>query len=406
MSDASAIARAFDPAHRANPYPLYDALPAAPTRLGDGRYAVRGHEQVLALLHDPRLSSAQTAERAAAHPDGGFVPSLLKLDPPEHDRLRRILMRQFGPPSRPRLVADLEPEIIERTHALIDAFTDVRETDVVAAFAHRLPVAVICKLLDIPDQDEAQFGAWVAAIVDGLGRTSDAVEAMGKLTSYLSGIALSRRGHPGTDMLSGLVNEDGPDGRLDDASVGAAARILLIAGHETTVNLIGNGILTLLRHPNEIDRLRDDPERAIVIVEELLRYEPPVQLIPERTALSDIELDGVCIPAGSTVLLLIAAANRDPARFARPGCFDPNRRDQQHLGFGSGIHSCFGAPLARLEGQIALRLFFERLVAPRLTREPTYRPSPVLRGPRELVVAFDGIRERGDARVVAERLAR
>ena len=389
----------LDPASRANPYPLYAALPPVPTGIGGKRFAVRDHQQVLALLHDPRLSSAEP-EVTDGHSVNAPLRSLLGLDPPEHDRLRRILMRQFGPPNRSDLVVGLEAEITDRTHALIDAFKGRIQAEVVAEFAHRLPFAIICRLLDIPTADEARFGEWVTAIIGGLGQTgarTDAAEAAHKLTVYLTGIAVSRRGGNGTDMLSGLVNDDGPDGRLDDMSVGASARVLLIAGHETTVNLISNGILTLLRHPTQIVRLQQDPTRAIGIVEELLRYEPPVQFLPNRTALTDIEVAGVVIPAGSTVLLLLAAANRDPTQYRNPEQFDPDRVDHRHLGFGGGIHSCFGAPLARLEGQIALRLFFERLIAPRLVAEPSYRPSPVLRGPNDLVVAFDAVRDRREA---------
>ena len=143
--------------------------------------------------------------------------------------------------------------------------------------------------------------------------------------------------------------------------------------------------------------MRDDPGRAVRIVEELLRFEPPVQFIQSRVALSDMELGNVNIPAGSTIVLVLAAANRDPTRFDRAECFDPDRGDNQHLGFGSGVHSCFGAPLARLEAQVALRLIFERLIKPRLAAEPPYRPSPLLRGPSELVIAFDGIRSRPEA---------
>ena len=175
------------------------------------------------------------------------------------------------------------------------------------------------------------------------------------------------------------------------------AALLLIAGHETTVNLIANGILTLLRHRDEITSMRADPRRAIRVVEELLRYEPPVQFITNRTTLSDVEVEGITLPAGSTVVLVLAAANRDPTRFDRAVQFDPDRIDNQHLGFGSGVHSCFGAAVARLEGQVALNLIFRRLVAPKLVEAPSYRRSSALRGPSKLMIAYDGIRARSRA---------
>ncbi|MYW19059.1 cytochrome P450, partial [Streptomyces sp. SID2955] len=162
---------------------------------------------------------------------------------------------------------------------------------------------------------------------------------------------------------------------------------------ETTVNLITNGMLTLLRHPEILARLREDPGLSVNIVEELLRYEPPVQLLPQRTCITDIEVRGVTIPKGSRIWLVLAAGNRDPERFKEPERFDPDRGDIQHLGFGSGIHSCFGAPLARLEAQMALSELARRLENPRLVEDPPpYRPNAVLRGPRHLNIAFDGIR--------------
>jgi cytochrome P450 len=167
----------------------------------------------------------------------------------------------------------------------------------------------------------------------------------------------------------------------------------LVAGHETTVNLIPNGMLTLLRHPEILQRLRNDPLLSVNIVEELLRYEPPVQLVPQRTCIADIEVRGVTIPKGSRIWLVLAAGNRDPQRFQDPERFDPDRRDIQHLGFGSGIHSCFGAPLARLETQIALSELARRLDNPRLVEDPPpYRQNAVLRGARHLNISIDGAR--------------
>jgi cytochrome P450 len=195
-------------------------------------------------------------------------------------------------------------------------------------------------------------------------------------------------------MLSGLANDDEADA-MSDTDLQVTGMLLLIAGHETTVNLIANGTLTLLRNPDALARLRQEPAWAVPMTEELLRLEPPVQYLPNRAALADISIDGTTIPKGSQLTLLIGAANRDPGRFADPDRFDPDRPDNQHLGFGSGVHYCFGAPLARLEVHLALAALASRLDNPRLTEDPPpYRPSPVLRGPINLRVGYDARRTR------------
>ena len=218
---------------------------------------------------------------------------------------------------------------------------------------------------------------------------------------------ISPRGSPGDDLLSALATDDGPEGRLTDAEILSTSFLLLIAGHETTVNLITNGMLTLLRYPEILERVRHERELPIHLVEELLRYEPPVQFLPWRAALDDIEIGGTTIPMGSRVWLVLAAGNRDPKHVHHPDRFDPDRFDpdrfglardiDQHLGFGGGIHYCFGAPLARLEAQIALGELARRLVNPRLVVDPPpYRTNPVLRVPRHLPFAIDGITAAGD----------
>ena len=199
---------------------------------------------------------------------------------------------------------------------------------------------------------------------------------------------------PGDDLLSGLLSGDGPEAPMTREEVLSNAALLLVAGHETTVNLITNGMLTLLRHPEVLDRLRrgDEPDLVARVVEELLRYEPPVQFLPNRNTLDDIEVAGTTIPKGSPVTLVLAAGSRDPAHVPDPDRFDPDREHNEHLGFGGGIHYCFGAPLARPETQIALTELARRLENPRLVDDPPpYRPNPILRGPRHLLVEFDGV---------------
>jgi cytochrome P450 len=286
---------------------------------------------------------------------------------------------------------------------LIDGFGDAQQVDIVDQFAYPFPVTVICRLLGVPREDEPRFRTWVDPLVASLDpdtrKTADAdfqrtaQEARMQLGMYLAGLVEQRTKEPRDDMLSDLAASHGPDGSMSMMEVLSTAVLLLIAGHETTVNLITNGMLTLLRHPEILRRLREDAGLSVNIVEELLRYEPPVQLVPQRTCIADIELHGVTIPKGSRIWLVLGAGNRDPERFQDPDRFDPDRGDIQHLGFGSGIHSCFGAPLARLETQLALAELARRLDNPRLVEDPPpYRQNAVLRGPRHLLVGIDGVR--------------
>ncbi|MFF4043522.1 cytochrome P450 [Streptomyces sp. NPDC001816] len=409
MTHASLLRQITDFANRANPYPLYEELRKTPVlhEEEDGPYVISSYWDIKNLLHDPRISSdaanvtAPGDDELSGPEATGLPPSFIRLDPPEHDRLRRIANSSFGPPHRPTRVDSMRGELAQIVTGLIDGFGDARQIDVVDQFAYPFPVTVICRLLGVPREDEPRFRSWVDPIVAGLDpdtRTSaeamkTAQEARLQLGMYLNGLVEKRAREPQDDMLSDLVNSHGPDGAMTAMEVLSTAVLLLIAGHETTVNLITNGMLTLLRYPQHLQRLRDDPGLAVKIVEELLRYEPPVQLVPQRTCITDIEVRGVTIPKGSRIWLVLAAGNRDPERFPDPDRFDPDREDIQHLGFGSGIHSCFGAPLARLEAQIALAELARRLDNPQLVEDPPpYRPNAVLRGPRHLNITFDGLR--------------
>ncbi|MEV7982561.1 cytochrome P450 [Streptomyces sp. NPDC086519] len=409
MTQTSMVRQITDFANRADPYPLYEELRRTPVlhEEEDGPYLISTYHDIKALLHDPRISSdaanlAALGEDELSGPEAtGLPPSFIRLDPPEHDRLRRIANSSFGPPHRPHRVDDMAGQLEEIVTGLIDGLGDAREIDLVDQFAYPFPVTVICRLLGVPREDEPRFRSWVDPIVAGLdpdtrttaGSQKAAQEARLQLGMYLNGLVEQRARETRDDMLSDLVHSHGPDGAMTTTEVLTTSVLLLIAGHETTVNLITNGMLTLLRHPGILERLRDDPGLSVRIVEELLRYEPPVQLLPQRTCIADIEVHGVTIPKGSRIWLVLGAGNRDPHRFTDPDRFDPDRRDIQHLGFGSGIHSCFGAPLARLETQIALSELARRLDSPRLVEDPPpYRQNAVLRGPRHLDIAIDGVR--------------
>ncbi len=389
-------------ANRHNPWPLYAQLRRHRViPLDERSYAVGRYDDVLALLHDPRLSSDP---HTLTDPGDRIITDVMPFidrDPPSHDRLRREVTRFFGPPDSPGLVSGQEAEIRRQIDTLIGAFPDSGEVDLVDDLAYPLPVAVICRLLGVPPADEPQFRGWAGAVAGGLDAANlqdsqDVIkrrdEGLLALFTYLGELIKKHRASPDDSMLSGLANDDSADA-MTDLDLQVHGVMLLIAGHETTVNLIANGALTLLRNPDVLARLKREPAWVIPMVEELLRFEPPVQYLPNRAALQDITIDGTTISKGSRLTLLIAAANRDPGRFADPDRFDPDRPDNQHLGFGSGIHYCFGAPLARLEVHLALATLATRLDNPRLIQDPPpYRPSPVLRGPLHLQVAYDACR--------------
>ncbi|MEU6714208.1 cytochrome P450 [Nonomuraea sp. NPDC046802] len=397
MTSENVFRQILDPSARADPYPLFKELRKTPVaRQDDGTYVVSTYREIVALLHDPRISSDRRNLATSTELNLGFIG----LDPPEHDRLRRLAMRHFGPPHSPRTVENLRPDMLAITTRLIDGIAGEPRADLVDEVAYPLPVAVICRLLGVPEEDETQFHAWADQIIETLGpgeqdraerdRARQAVQV--KLEGYLGGLADDRRRRPGDDMLSGFVTYHGPDGAMTPREVVATAVLLLIAGHETTINLIANGMLTFLRHPDLLERVRSEPALIVPAVEELLRYEPPVQMLSSRVALDDITVAGTTIPAGSPVVLALAAGSRDPDHLPDPDTFVPDRPGNEHLGFGGGIHYCFGAPLARLEAQIALTELTRRLRNPRLvTDPPPYRPSPVLRGPRHLLVDYDGV---------------
>ncbi|MEV7354112.1 cytochrome P450 [Kitasatospora sp. NPDC091276] len=396
--------RITDYANRADPYPLYAELrDHGVARQDDGSYLVGTYHEVAALLHDPRISSDRRNRTVPDEMQGSVPVAFIGRDDPEHERLRSIAMRPFGPPHAPDRVDAMHDEIARITGELVDGLRGRDRIDLVEDFAYPLPVTVICRLLGVPREDEPRFHAWSETLIAGFDPTPDsdpterqraATQARMEMGLYLGELAESRRGKPSDDMLSAFVNDPGPSGGFTQTELMATAVLLLIAGHETTVNLITNGVLTLLRQPESLELLRDKPELMPRAVEELLRYEPPVQLLPQRTALTDIEVAGVTVPKGAPLILVLAAANRDPLRFREPDRFDPNRPDNQHLGFGSGVHSCFGAPLARVEAQLALTALIHRLDGPRLLQDPPeYRRSPVLRGPRHLPLALSGVRD-------------
>ncbi|GAA1407526.1 cytochrome P450 [Catellatospora coxensis] len=406
MTEPSLFQEITDFGNRANPWPLYEKLRSRPVwQEADGTFVVGTFREIYSLLHDPRISSdpanllPEYADKAGplAQAGSSLPPSFIRTDPPRHDTLRRIAMRQFGPPHRPDRIEKLTPLLEDVVTKLIDGLADRQQCDLVDDFAYPFPVAAITGLLGVPPEDEPRFSQWVGPIVDSTGKDSPELtqrrtDAFQQLGMYMFQLAQSKRDNPGDDMLSGFVTDDGPDGRLEGGDLFSALILLLIAGHETTVNLIANGWLTLQRHPEVLQRLRTEPDLAIRMVEELLRYEGSVHFLPNRTAVADIEIGDTTIRKGHPIVLVLASGNRDTGCIPHADRFDPDRPDNVHLGFGNGIHYCFGAPLARLEAQLALTQLAKRLQNPRLVEDPPpYRPSPVLRGPIHLPVAYDAV---------------
>jgi cytochrome P450 len=398
------FARVLDSANRPDPYPLYARLREAPVTLqNDGTYVVSTHAEIARLLHDPRVSSDERKSDSGAGalaasgklwPEGqeDYQPFIF-LDPPDHDRLRRTVMSHFTPAR----VEGMRDRVARLVDELLVKRGERGQLDIVDDLAYPLPVAVICELLGVPREDEPRFHGWAAALARSLdpvqGMREDevrrAAQAALQMGEYLTKLVEARRAQPADDLLSALVAGDDPAGCMDEQDLLSTVALLLVAGHETTVNLITNGTLALLRHPEVLDRLRREPDLVVTLVEEVLRYDPPVQF-RTRTTLADVEAAGLTIPKGATVVLLLASGSRDPARFPDADRFVADREDNQHLGFGGGNHYCVGAPLARIEAHIALGALARRLVAPRLaTDPPSYRENAVLRGPEHLFVQFE-----------------
>jgi cytochrome P450 len=405
--------------NRANPYPFFDELRKTPVaRVANGIYAVTGYRELLALAHDPRVSSDMShsplskrleveAPAEADHMKAyGKAKTMITSDPPEHDRMRRQAMRHFGPPHTPDLIPQMEVDIQRLCNQLLDKAKGKTRLDVVDDYAYPVPVAVICKILGVPLKDEPTFHAWIhdfmaglmdmgpeAATEEGKARAAKGKQSTAALMQYLTELIQRFIREPGESMLSKMVNDDGADGRMSPQEAVSNAGLLLIAGHDSTVNTISHCVLTVLRNPGSFELLRSRPGLIPAAVEEVLRVESAVQFFPSRSALADIEIAGTVIPKGSAVFLMYGAANRDPSRFPNPNKFDPERRDNEHFGWGSGIHTCFGGPLARLEVNLALETFLHRVENPRLVVDPPpYRQSNVFRGPQHLLIDFDRIR--------------
>jgi cytochrome P450 len=400
----------LDPASRADPYPLYAEIRDSGTlQLPAVNLAVFStYRDCDDVLRHPSSSSDRTkstlarqqteAETQALMDVGADVPQagppgFLFLDPPDHTRLRKLVSKAFAP----KVVNALQPDISALVEGMLDRAAEQGRFEVVEDLAYPLPVAVICRLLGVPLEDEPQFGRASALLAQSLdpfvaftGTPSDNLEermAAGTwLREYLHGLIERRRSKPGDDLMSGLIAVEESGDQLTADEIVATCVLLLVAGHETTVNLIGNAVLAMLHHPAQWAALGADAARAPAVIEETLRYDPPVQLVG-RIAAEDMVIGGAEVSEGDIMMLLLAAAHRDPAEFDRPDIFDPDRAGLRHLGFGRGAHYCLGAPLARLEAGVALSAVTARFPKARLDSEPQYKANVTLRGLSALTVA-------------------
>lgn len=311
------------------------------------------------------------------------------VDPPDHTRLRNLTQRAFTP----RVVEVMRSRVAAFAEDLLGTAAGSGEVDLIEALAYPLPVLVIAAMLGVPSEDRAHFQRWSADMADSMDpmthgpRSEAGREARNQLRRYLGGIAEQRRRRPEDDMISRLVEAEEQGDRLSKDELLDMCVLLLAAGHETTVNLIGNGINALLDHPEELERLRARPELMESAVEEFLRYDSPVQM-NSRVPIEDVELGGCTLRRGQMILILVGSANRDPDEFADPDRLDIGRRTNRHLAFGRGIHFCLAAPLARMEAQIAIGRLLERFPNLRRAGDPTRRPNPVFRGLATLPVSL------------------
>ncbi|WP_328466019.1 cytochrome P450 [Actinoplanes sp. NBC_00393] len=387
-----------DPAFQADPHPVYAQWrrtgPVRRTRLPSGLSAwlVTRYEDARRALADPRLSkqsafsvgSSSTANRPSG-PAGVLSRHMLAVDPPDHTRLRRLVSAAFTA----RRIEGLRPRIEEITGDLLDAMAGGERADLIDAFAFPLPIQVICELLGVPPGDRDAFREWSNVIVAG-SQSGDRLEpAIRAMVGYILALLAERRTSPGDDLLSGLIQVRDEQDRLTEAELSSMVFLLLIAGHETTVNLIGNGAYLLLRERDRWERLRAEPGLLPTAIEEFLRFEGPVETSTFRVATEDLEIGGVTVSAGDPVVVVLLSANRDGDRFPAADELRLDRTQNPHLAFGHGIHYCLGAPLARLETQVAFTALLARHPGLRLAVPPEdlrWRPGLLLRGLETLPV--------------------
>jgi cytochrome P450 len=391
---------------RDDPFPLFaevrelGAVHAVTLADGHDAWLVVGYEEARLALNDARLSKDMHAALAIGGgvvaeglPGPSFARHMLSVDPPDHSRLRRLVSSAFTPRHVEGLRASVQAIIDDLLDDIATAGPDAR-VDLIGAFAFPLPFTVICELLGVPEPDRSDLGRGLTALLVPTSTAAEyakAKEASDAVVAMLEALVEAKQARPGDDLVSGLISARDGDERLSTQELLSTIFQLIVAGHDTTASLIGNGVVALLRHPAQLDALRTDPSKLAAAVEELLRYDAPVPHSTFRYAIAPMDIGGVTIPAGAQVIISLAAANRDAGVYAAPEALDIDRTETRHLAFGHGIHHCLGAPLARLEGHLALGTLLRRFPQLRLGVGPDelrwgHGDGLVLRGLSELPV--------------------
>ncbi|GEK58937.1 cytochrome P450 [Marinococcus halophilus] len=388
----------FTHAFNQNPYPAFQSLrqhdPVHQALMPDGHYAwiITRYEDAVAVLKDTRFIKDFTvflneAERAEAQKNI-FSQNMLFADPPDHKRLRGLVQQAFTP----KMIEELRGRITEIANELIDDMQGRSQIDIIDDFAFPLPIIVICEMLGVPSEDRDKFRTWSNTLVEASndpGKAEKIQQHTEEFTSYLREWIATRREHPEDDMVSKLIQAEEAGDRLSEQELYGVVSLLIIAGHETTVNLISNGLFALMTHPEQMRTLRQQPGLIRPAIEEMLRFEGPVEFSTDRWAAETVEIQGKTIQKGDHVLVALDAANRDPEAFEDPDVFDITRGQSKHLAFGKGMHFCLGAPLARVETEVAVNTLLERFPELQLdtsSAELEWRPGILMRGLTELPV--------------------
>jgi cytochrome P450 len=358
---------------------------------GLNAWVLTTYEDALFLLKDPRFTKdhrkvVQAENGESSDQETAFhMRNMLMADPPDHTRLRALVSKAFTP----RMIEQLRPRIQQIADELLDAVQEQGKMDLIPDFAYPLPITVISEMLGIPATDRHKFRTWTQGIVNM--QEEERGFSLEAFIGYIKTLLDEKRAHPGNDLISHLIQVEENGDQLNESELVSMIFLLIVAGHETTVNLLGNGTLALLQHPDQLQLLQRNPSLIPSVVEELLRYTAPVSLSDERWASEDIMLHGKLIRKGEMVTAALISANADPQQFPTGDTLDITRRENQHLAFGKGIHYCLGAPLARLEGQIAFGTLLRRLPNLRLASDPEqliWNRNPMLRGLKNLPVTF------------------
>jgi cytochrome P450 len=395
----------MNPTFRVNPRPIYARLreeaPVQRATIGGDLdvWFVTRYDDVQTVLKDPRfvndprgvVSPGQHPHLPEESPSGGASRRIIDVDPPDHTRLRSLVQKAFSAP----IIERMRERIQAIADELLDTIEGRGEADLIEAYAFPLPILVIAEMLDVPRKDRDQIREWSNAVTEvsmlGKAAAARAQAQRDALSAYLRDLIEVRRKDPGADLVSALIRAEEDGSKLSRDELLAMVNILLVAGHETTVNLIANGMLALFQHPEQLEALKKDPSLIKTAVEEFLRFNGPAEQAAFRFAREDLELGGARIAKGEILFVCLASANHDGAQFTKPDEFQIARAENKHVGFGFGIHYCVGAPLARMEGQIAIATLLRRLPDIRLAVPPeslAWRPGLMLRGPSRLPVVF------------------